>query len=545
MYAELPLFKTAVSWERLFDSDSEIDALESSIIPQFMKKCRWFGGKAKRIGSVAVNLSIAVKVGTDTHFFVILEVRYTQHASELYFLPLTLAPADATSDRWEFAMQSVVCRAETQDRSGYIIDSSYDRQFRDFLYANIANGVAISVPPDATLEFNAGASAALETRRIESRILKADQSNTAIIFNDKYFFKFYRKIEKEMNPDVELIRFLSERTNFRSSPGFAGSIEYRDQDEKTIVFGLLQQKVDNRGDAWGMTMDALEGYYKRVMSRANPEEFPALVDRPVLTFDESPASVRELLGSVFYESVVLLARRTAEMHMALASDAGDPAFAPEALSEDDLLSLHSSLRGSLRDSLDLLKNAMPDLAADVRDLGREVLGASDALNALFESVHKGGTGALKTRIHGDYHLGQVLFTGEDFLIIDFEGEPGLSFAERRLKKSPLKDVAGMMRSFHYAAYGKILLNENYRHQHPKYLDLAAEQWQHYVSRFFLGAYMQHMGVAGLSKDDEMLIRAFLLEKAIYELGYELNARPDWVKIPLKGIYYLVNRYMKG
>jgi maltose alpha-D-glucosyltransferase/alpha-amylase len=256
--------------------------------------------------------------------------------------------------------------------------------------------------------------------------------------------------------------------------------------------------------------------------------------------------MQELIGRNFYERIVRLGERTAEMHIALASDTTNPAFAPEPLTREDLESLHTSLRKSLKDSFALLEDAIPALLPDARQLALEALGAADEITALVEPVDKGRAGGMKTRIHGDYHLGQVLFTGKDFLIIDFEGEPGLSFTERRLKKSPLKDVAGMMRSFHYAAYGRILLNENYRRQDLKSLDQAAEQWQHYVSRFYLGAYIQRLGSgAGLSREDESLIRMFLLEKAIYELGYELNARPDWVKIPLKGIYYLVNRYKKA
>ena len=163
----------------------------------------------------------------------------------------------------------------------------------------------------------------------------------------------------------------------------------------------------------------------------------------------------------------------------------------------------------------------------------------------FSEVYQLKIKTSKIRIHGDYHLGQVLFTGKDFVIIDFEGEPGLSFSERRLKKSALKDVAGMMRSIHYAAFGKILLNENYRERDLEFLESWAEQWQHYVSRFYLGAYMERMNMGTeLSEENDILIRTFLLEKAIYELGYELNGRPDWTIIPLRGIHYIMKRYQE-
>jgi len=198
----------------------------------------------------------------------------------------------------------------------------------------------------------------------------------------------------------------------------------------------------------------------------------------------------------------------------------------------------------VKDRFKLLEQSMPRLNQETQELARKVLALEDQVLECFSQIYQIRINALKTRIHGDYHLGQVLFTGKDFIIIDFEGEPGFSFSERRLKKNPLKDVAGMMRSFHYAAFGKILLNENYREKDREFLEQWAEQWQHYISRFYLGAYLEKMGkLSTLSEEDEVLIRTYLIEKAIYELGYELNGRPDWVNIPLRGIYYLMQRYV--
>jgi maltose alpha-D-glucosyltransferase/alpha-amylase len=199
----------------------------------------------------------------------------------------------------------------------------------------------------------------------------------------------------------------------------------------------------------------------------------------------------------------------------------------------------------VRDRFGLLENTINKLDGPTQEYARKVLDMEPLILECFSEVYQVKINSLKTRIHGDYHLGQVLFTGKDFVIIDFEGEPGFSFSERRLKKSPLKDVAGMMRSIHYAAFGKILLNENYRDRDLGFLESWADQWQHYVSRFYLGAYMDRMGMGEeLSLEDEVLIRTFLLEKAVYELGYELNARPDWVNIPLRGIDYLMTRYIQ-
>ncbi|MBL7858224.1 MAG: maltose alpha-D-glucosyltransferase [Cyclobacteriaceae bacterium] len=543
---ELPLLKTDISWERLFDNYNEVRTFERKMLPPFMKKCRWFGGKAKVVSKIAVHKTIPLKVDGDTHFLTVIEVHYVQRLPELYFLPLTFVPSDSILERVEYTVQSVVCRAEIQGTAGFIMDSSYDRVFRDFLFISMDKSVRVKDDEGGVLEFNSSVFAKIDTSKgVDSKILKADQSNTAIIYNDQYFFKFYRKLEKEVNPDLEIVRFLSEHTTFQNSPKYAGSIEYHDAEGKPIVFGLLQQKVENQGDAWGMAVDSVGRYYERVMTKAKNIKLPKLVNDPAIKFEDAPELIQEFIGRGFYERVVRLGQRTAEMHLALTSDTSDPAFAPENFTANYQRSLYSSLRKLLRDRFNLLESSMQKLSPEAQDLAHKVLAMESAILESFGEVYQTRIAATKIRIHGDFHLGQVLFTGKDFVIIDFEGEPGFSFSERRLKKNAMKDVAGMMRSFHYAAFGKLLLNENYRDRDLDFLEQAAEQWQHYVSRFYLGAYMERIGMGNkLPEEYDILIRTFLIEKAIYELGYELNGRPDWTIIPLRGLHYLVNRYIQ-
>ncbi len=542
---ELFLYKTDISWERLFFNYNEVRVFERKILQPFMKKCRWFGGKAKVISKMSIHKVIPLKVEGETHFLTIIEVDYVQRLPEFYFLPMCFVPTETIFDRIEYTAQSVVSRAEIQGVSGFILDSSYDKTFRDFLFTGMDRKLRVK-EDEGTLEFNSSVYAKLNSEKVESKILKADQSNTAIIYNDQYFFKFYRKIENEINPDLEIVRFLSENTSFRNAPKYAGSIEYRDNEGKVTVFGLLQEKVENQGDSWVMTIDSVGRFYERVMAKAKKEKLPKLVNRDAIKFEEAPELIQEFIGRGFYERVVRLGQRTAEMHLALASDSVTPAFAPEYFSANYQRSLYSSLRKLLRDRFKLLEQSLPKLNNETQKLAQEVLKMEDDILECFSQIYQTRISAIKTRIHGDYHLGQVLFTGKDFIIIDFEGEPGFSFSERRLKKNPLKDVAGMMRSFHYAAFGKILLNENYREKDLEFLEQWAEQWQHYVSRFYLGAYLEKMGMEkSLSDEDEVLIRTYLLEKAVYELGYELNGRPDWVNVPLRGIRYQMLRYAQA
>jgi maltose alpha-D-glucosyltransferase / alpha-amylase len=543
---ELPLLKTEVSWEKLFDNYNERRVLERKILLPFIKKCRWFGGKAKVVNKLTINKTVPVKVDGDTHFLVVMEVHYVQGLSEFYFLPVTFIPSDNIMERVEYTVQSAVCRGEIQGKAGFIMDSSYDKMFRDFLFVSMGKEIKIKDDEGGTLMFNTGVFAKIDVNKdIDSKILKADQSNTAIIYNDSYFFKFYRKLEKEINPELEIVRFLSEHTTFRNSPRYAGSVEYHDQENNVIVFGLLQERVENQGEAWSMSVDSVGRFYERIMTKAKTIKLPKLVNKAAIKFEDSPEVIQEFIGRGFYERMVRLGSRTAEMHLALNSDASNPAFAPESFTANYQRSLYSSLRKLVKDRFSLLEATLPKLAADVQEYAKKVLALEKEILECFSEVYQIKIKAEKIRIHGDYHLGQVLFTGKDFVIIDFEGEPGLSFSERRLKKSALKDVAGMMRSIHYAAFGKILLNENYRERDLEFLENWAEQWQHYVSRFYLGAYMERMGMGtSLSEEDDVLIRTFLLEKAIYELGYELNGRPDWTIIPLRGIHYIMKRYQE-
>ncbi|MBS1553714.1 MAG: maltose alpha-D-glucosyltransferase [Bacteroidetes bacterium] len=539
---ELFLYKSDLSWERLFGNYNEMRVLERKVLQPFMKKCRWFGGKAKVISKMGIHKVIPVKVEGETHYLTIIQVDYVQRLPELYFLPMCFVPADNLFDKADFIPQSVICRAEIQEKSGFIMDSSYSKSFRDFLFASMDKKLRLK-DDEGTLEFNSSVYVKLNAEKIDSKILKAEQSNTSIIYNDQYFFKFYRKIEKEINPDLEIVRFLSESTNFRNAPKYAGSIEYRDNEGKTIVFGLLQEKVENQGDSWVMTLDSVGRFYERVMAKAKKEKLPKLVNKDAIKFDEAPELIQEFIGKGFYERVVRLGQRTAEMHLALASDNANPAFSPEYFTANYQRALYSSLRKLVNDRMKMLRQALGKLDEATQLIAKEVLAMEDEILECFSEIYQTRINGIKTRIHGDYHLGQVLFTGKDFIIIDFEGEPGFSFSERRLKKNPLKDVAGMMRSFHYAAFGKILLNENYREKDLEFLEQWAEQWQHYVSRFYLGAYLERMGMEkSLSPENEILIRTYLIEKAVYELGYELNGRPDWVNIPLRGIRYQMRRY---
>jgi maltose alpha-D-glucosyltransferase/alpha-amylase len=542
----LPTFDTELTWEKLFYDFNDKSSFERKVLSKFVMRTRWFGGKAKSISSIVIDTIIPLKVSSEQFFMLIVEVSYLQSVPEYYFLPVAFVRSREPLEDPDYSYQSIISNARIGEAEGLIVDGIYVKQLRDFLYASMAKGRELDLKQSGSLRFLNSNFRKIKLQRsgIESKILNAEQSNTSVIYDNNYFFKIYRKIEKEINPDLELVRFLTEKTSFKNAPQFAGGLEFSTKEGGSAILGLLQEKVDNQGDAWEMMMDSIGRYYDRVFAKVKRnDQPPPLVENWTLSYHEIPEQLQELIGRVTYERVKLLGERTAQMHMALESDTKNADFAPEPFTQNYQRSLFSSYRHLVGDRFGLLEKNLKRMPKEDRKLARWLLGRKEVVMELFEAIYKNKLDAVRTRIHGDYHLGQVLFTGKDFVIIDFEGEPGVPFSERRFKRCPLKDVAGMIRSFHYASYGKIALSGAYNEKEVSFLEPWADQWQHYILRFYLKSYYQtKYGVDEITDNDIILLRIYVLEKAIYELGYELNSRLDWVKIPLRGIEYLLNRY---
>jgi maltose alpha-D-glucosyltransferase/alpha-amylase len=282
-----------------------------------------------------------------------------------------------------------------------------------------------------------------------------------------------------------------------------------------------------------MTLDHVGRFYERVLCR-----------KAELQNETTPAGalVEELIGGIYPEKAKLLAQRTGQLHLALASVKDDPLFAPEPFNAMAQRSVYQSMRALLRRNFDSLKKKLPEVPEHLRGEAKEVLGTEKEILAREKRLLDRKTNAAKIRIHGDYHLGQVLSTGKDFVILDFEGEPARPLSERKLKRSALRDVAGMMRSFQYAAYSA-LWQPAMRTEDVPFLERWADLWYRQMSSVFLQSYLQTASAAVFvpqnSDDLQILLEAYLLDKAVYEIGYELNNRPDWVIIPIRGIKHIL------
>jgi maltose alpha-D-glucosyltransferase/alpha-amylase len=381
-----------------------------------------------------------------------------------------------------------------------------------------------------------------DAHRLPARIGSAEQSNTSILYGGELILKLFRRLETGENPDVEIGRFLTEVAQFRRIAPFLGEIAITPAGGEKTTVAMLQGLVANHGDGWQWFLDQISGFFESVESLSLPRKlpFPSFSDRLDL-----PSEVLKHAGTAL-EAAALLGGRTAEMHLALAIHTDDPAFAAEPFTPVDQSRDAQRIEAQIMSTLDALKVKLPALADVVADDAALLLSRRRDLIARAHAIESGTAAGKRIRIHGDYHLGQTLRTGTDpesgdFVLLDFEGEPARPLIERRQKQSPLKDVAGMVRSFSYAAHSGVnhFLAEGRSGTAPETLAAWAILWQNSVSSEFLKAY--RVAIAANSdlipppEQAQTLYTAYLLEKALYELLYELNNRPTWLRIPISGI----------
>jgi maltose alpha-D-glucosyltransferase/alpha-amylase len=446
----------------------------------------------------------------------------------------------------EESPNAVLARITSVDGDGVLHEAIFNDTASQALLGLIAGGGQIPSREGALLGIPSTALARLRGDSGEpapARRGSAEQSNTSLLFGDKLIMKLFRRQQAGPNPDTEIGRYLTEQTHFTHIAPFGGAIEYKREGQETSTLAMLQGLVSNEGDGWQWTLEELDRYYEA--SAAENFTQGVIPDGPASLLQLSQASetdfAREHVGT-YLDAAALLGRRTAEMHLALASPTHDPAFMPEPMNSKDIDLLRDELIAHASSAFDALKANVAGLPDGVLERAGLVLSRRTLVLDRFRQLAAGEIHALRTRIHGDYHLGQVLRSKGDFVILDFEGEPARSLAERRTKQSPLKDVAGMLRSFSYAAFSALMKYSTRRPEDFQRLEPWAHLWEQSVSSAFLRTYCGYArGVEVVPSEPlmfEQLLEAYVIDKAFYELVYELNNRPSWVMIPLTGILSL-------
>ena len=473
----------------------------------------------------------------------LVEVSYVDGNPETYVLPVAIASGEGARAIRQDHPQAVIAQFADDGVQAVLFDAIYDAQFRSLLLDVMVRQEAVR-GQEGTLQGEVARILSEKVSAVDSMsstILKAEQSNTSAIYGGEWFFKLYRRLEDGINPEVEVTRFLTERAGFPNVPPFGGAIAYRRQGETAPrMLCIVQQLVQNQGDAWTLTLGVVGQYLEQVL--AGKDVLPALKLPPIGMGDggiEFPREFLHALGTAYPERVRQLGQRTAEMHLALRCDRSDPAFAPESFSAHYQRSVYQSMRNGVRRTFQSLGRRAKYLPEDIRREVEVMLGREREILERIARVLRRKIPAEKIRIHGDYHLGQVLDTGRDFIIIDFEGEPARPISERRLKRSALRDVAGMLRSFHYAAQTALAQQFSVRGVDVPTATPWVDLWVDAVSRAFLESYLATAGNASFLPRDRgdlaVLLEVYLLDKAVYEVGYELNNRPDWIRVPLRGI----------
>jgi maltose alpha-D-glucosyltransferase/alpha-amylase len=377
--------------------------------------------------------------------------------------------------------------------------------------------------------------------------LGAEQSNTSMIFGETAIAKLIRRFDEGVNPGIELGIFLSERAHFPHSPRTIGSLEYTAYAPGAMpaTVGVLEQYVPNEGDGWTYVVDALTHGLEDALAHRQSEELQVVPPHDIFNIDTALLEPGHPLVGAHLEWARLLGERTAELHLALASDRTDPDFAPEPMTGTDRQALYHGARSLTRQVLNEVRRQ-----SSISPTVREVVSREAEIIELLRELSSTSFDADRMRVHGDYHLGQVLWTGKDFVIIDFEGEPSRSLGRRRLKRPAAVDIAGMVRSFHYASRAAALrltrdLKTSVASVDPGLVDAWLTFWHRWVSGVFLSTYLEIIGPADLLPRNKTqfgnILNFFLLEKGIYELNYEINSRPTWTDIPAQGILDILDQ----
>ena len=519
-----------------------VEELQNNVLPNYLPLNRWFTSETGSIYGVKVTDYFSIPLNETHAYFLLLEVNYESGLPKSYQLPITFAKENLGHNLNDTYPQTIICRIESGEERRLLCDALYIPEFQKALFNYIASDYSLSLP-NSTVSFygNDELKKHLSNNtELISRVLPVEDTNTSIGYNNSYFLKIYRHVDRGINPDVEITRFLTENVNFEQVPDFTGAIEWKYQKD-SIVLGMMQVMVEYHGNGRTYMFERLNNLHDRIVARNQYPSFQlktSLAD--VINADEVPEDVKEFVGGTIVEGTRLLGQRTGEMHKALASGAGLADFKPEDFSLHYQRSLFAGLQSQVRATLQNLERKLSTLPEEVRQEAEKIINSRDKILTTLKRIYTEKFDTTKIRIHGNYHLRKILFTGKDVAILDFGGNPTRSYSERRLKRSPLRDVAGMIRSFYYAAYEGLLLNNN--DEMEKLLPFA-NMWIHYTSGYFLDAYLKTVeGSSFVPKDKnavKIMLETYLLDKALYSLNYELNNRPRLVIIPLRLITEII------
>jgi maltose alpha-D-glucosyltransferase/alpha-amylase len=549
----LPPLLLGPSWEFTFDTASH-SILERDYLPTHLATRRWFASKARTLRSVTIRDHVRLRGGPEPIFMLLVDVHFDE-GSETYVMPVAFLGDTGADDLLRESPELVIARISGARRG--VLHERLDWGVVDLLLDAIEHNRTFAGVDGRLLGWSTSAYSELRGQLTGEPLAvqraSKEQSNTSFLFGDRLILKLIRRTEPGPNPELEISYQLTERVGFPRAPRLAGALEYEDGAGERSTLGVVHGIVRHQVNGWDQALDELDRYFERAAASPDPAPAPLAITAEVGMLTPGvvhvPDVVFQRLGW-YVEAVLRLGRRTADLHLALASDRESEAFAPRPLARADLAQLAASAIERAERAFAVLRDNAGSWSPAVSELAPDVLfrlpQLRDELSALPAKIPDG---LLAMRVHGDYHLGQVLWDEGDFYLLDFEGEPSRSLHERRARQSPLKDVAGMMRSFGYASYARLAAWQDRQPEDANRLWPWARFWEASVTSLFLRSYQAGANSAQFLPQEpaalDALLRFFLIEKAVYELQYELNNRPAWVFIPLAGLAALLGEGAGG
>ena len=537
----LPLI-VVESWDEVFQGRSLTVLLRR--IPAFLKTRRWFQGKDRTVRFI--DILDTIPVPDTTAQILIGQIHYVESDPEIYILPGSVAVGEEAEKVKDKLSDVAVAQLQAQDGSrGVLYSAMYDTTFCDALLGAIARRRRFR---GRSGELVGSHNRAFRSAWGESHpdlgaaILKAEQTNSSIVFGNRFILKIYRRVQPGIHPELEIDSFLTEQ-GFPHSAPLTGTIEYRPQNGEPISVAVLHAFIENQGDAWHYTIDSLSRFFEAALARRESEYATTGGNRHPYDIRnvELPGHAHELIGT-YLDSAQLLGRRTAELHLALSSHTDDPQFAPEPFTDHYRQAFYHSMAALTNQTLQLMRQRLNTLPSPAQAEAQKVLEQQDQIRRRFRLIPERRIPATRTRLHGDLDLRQVLHTGKDFVFVGFEGRPDRPLSERRIKRCPLRDVATLLLSFQYAAYSVLvdqLPGVTRRPEALPALEFWAGYWSDWVCAVFLKGYFDR---ALPTSDAQLrpLLDAFLLEQALEKIALELNDRPEWVRIPARTILRLLD-----
>ncbi|MGZ3853536.1 MAG: maltose alpha-D-glucosyltransferase [Flavisolibacter sp.] len=533
----LPVLKM-YQWEDILKGETR-DLLERHIFLSFLDKKYWFKGRGRKIYSTNIQKCVTIPVNSKPVYLLLIDVNYESGLPDTYQLAISCVSGDAMEKALASCPESIIAQMQIHDIPALLCDAFYVYEFQSYLMNSLSESKKVSCGDDI-LQFRANDTVHQYFQEHAQPIVKmhsGDENNTSITYNNKFFLKMYRKVDKSVNPDVELSYYLAENAHFDHVPKCLGTIELN-PGKDGIALGLMQTLVENHGDGESYMRERIANYLERILARnreqLDPHDRKGTITNPV-GFSDLSNELQTLLGSRTADQAALIGLRTAEMHLILATGPGKD-FKPEEYSLHYQRSVFSSMQALIRESVQTLQKHMNQLSEETK---HEVLFLFDNRENLLNTsrkIYQKKLDIWKTRTHGSYSLKKLLVSGKGIIIQDFGGNPGKSYSARRLKRSPLRDIAEMIISFHYVAYEGFFASHQVNRDELQSLLPFAELWAHYISGFFLKSYFEKVQGTALipkeNKDLEIVLNTFLIEKSLTHFIDNIEVKPDFVIVPI-------------